>query len=459
MGLSCYTEVNKKPPVTVQPPDIPGIKPKQKFDPYNVVIDVTSIKNLNNPGWNIIYHGKKNEQKSNIHLKSKIVISVLGNSNRGKTYLLQLLSGSNLESGYQVQTKGLSLKFYNDLIFLDTAGTNIPLLLEEGQKRLNEAEIQNVKLCQIITNYIIQKFVVEYADILICVVGMLNAKEQIYLNKIKKLCEDKKELIVIHNLVKCESCEDIEKYKNETLLKMISCKLIEMNIPGFGDNNENLFNKYFIEEDNKHVKHFIFANDDKTKSKELEKYNKTTLNFIKTNIKIQKKKQKDFLKNFLKHIEDISSSVLKQKISPIIENDIIKCNEKEIIPKKIKADELDNIIFIGKEYEPLYRFYRRGKYFVFEIQICIKKYDIKKVEHEYVLGKETKFIAEGTRKLDLFDEKEYLTNKRVNFTNFKIITRVKLHDFGIVFISKEPAHIELKNGILFYIYKIKKELK
>ena len=161
----------------------------------------------------------------------------------------------------------------------------------------------------------------------------------------------------------------------------------------------------------------------------------------------------------MKHIEDISSSVLKQKISPIIENDIIKCNEKEIIPKKIKADELDNIIFIGKEYEPLYRFYRRGKYFVFEIQICIKKYDIKKVEHEYVLGKETKFIAEGTRKLDLFDEKEYLTNKRVNFTNFKIITRIKLHDFGIVFISKEPAHIELKNGILFYIYKIKKELK
>ena len=170
MGLSCYTKGNKKPPGTGQPPYIPGIKPKQKFDPYNVVIDVTSIKNLNNPGWNIIYHGKKNEQKSNIHLKSKIVISVLGNSNRGKTYLLQLLSGNNLESGYQVQTKGLSLKFYNDLIFLDTAGTNIPLLLEEGQERLNEAEIQNVKLCQIITNYIIQKFVVEYADILICVV-------------------------------------------------------------------------------------------------------------------------------------------------------------------------------------------------------------------------------------------------------------------------------------------------
>ena len=62
MGLSCYTEVNKKPSVTGQTTYIPGIK-KQKFDPYNVVIDVTSIKNLNNPGWNIIYHGKKMNKK------------------------------------------------------------------------------------------------------------------------------------------------------------------------------------------------------------------------------------------------------------------------------------------------------------------------------------------------------------------------------------------------------------
>ena len=448
--ISFDTEIKEKPKII-------NLNKKELFVPYDVVIDITSIKNLNKPGWKIIYHGKKEDLIKNIELNNT-VISVLGNSNRGKTYLLQKLSGSNLQSGYQVQTKGLSLKFSGDLIFLDTAGTNIPLLLEKGQKMPNEAELQNIQLCQIITNYIIQKFVIEYADILICVIGMLNSKEQIFLNKIKKLCEDKKSLIVIHNLVKCESCEDIEKYKNETLLKMISCELIEKKIPDFGDNIKNLYNKYFLEKGNGDVKHFIFANDDKDKSKDLEKYNNTTLDFIKTCIKIERKTQKNLFKNFLDHIENISSNVLKQKITPIIDKDynVIKCNEKEIIPRDIKADELDNIIFIGKDYEPLYLFYRRGKYFVLEIQICCKDYKVN-VQHSLdTVTKDTIFNIEGTRTLDISRDKKsnYLTNKRANFTHFKISTKVKLADFGIKHISKKQKESFLKYGILYYIYEI-----
>jgi hypothetical protein len=36
------------------------------FVPYDVVIDITSIKNLNTPGWKIIYNGKKEDQIKNI---------------------------------------------------------------------------------------------------------------------------------------------------------------------------------------------------------------------------------------------------------------------------------------------------------------------------------------------------------------------------------------------------------
>jgi hypothetical protein len=154
---------------------------------YDIIIDIKSIKDLNKTGWNIIYSGDKETQRKMIESEKKYIISVLGNSNRGKTYLLQKLCGENLDSGYQIQTKGLSMKFHKELIYLDTAGTNTPLLIEEGMKKPNETELQNIHLCQIITNYIIQTFVIEYADILICVVGMLNSAEQIFLEKIKKL--------------------------------------------------------------------------------------------------------------------------------------------------------------------------------------------------------------------------------------------------------------------------------
>ena len=446
-----------------KPTNINDIKPtdtkikkdkKNSFEPYDVVIDINSIKNLHDPGWQIIYNGYKEKLKNFLEYKNFRVVSVLGNSNRGKTFLLEKLSGNNLESGYQVQTKGLSLKIHKNLIYLDTAGTNIPLLIENNEERPNESELQNIQLCQIITNFLLQKFVIEYADILVCVIGMLNMKEQIFLNKIKKFCEDKKSLIVIHNLVKCNTCSDIEKYKKKTLLNMIGCPLEERVIPDFGDNKENLFNKYFLEKGPSHVKHFIFANDDKNKSKEIEKYNKTALNFIKTCIKMEAKKPKNLFKNFMKHISEKSSNVLKNKITPKIENDSIKCDEGEIIPREIKADELDNLIFIGKDYEPSYRFTKRGKYFVLEIQMCSKNYEISVIHKLDKSTKETVFYIEGKRLFDISDEKETLTNKRINFTNFKISPKVRLSDFGIKFIGKKEIHSEIKYGILFYIYEI-----
>ena len=84
---------------------------------------------------------------------------------------------------------------------------------------------------------------------------MLTASEQIYLNRIKKYSKKKKKLIVIHNLIKCKTKTDIETYVNDVFKKMISVRLIERNIPTFEPNS--LFNKYFIEEDDEDIMHFI----------------------------------------------------------------------------------------------------------------------------------------------------------------------------------------------------------
>jgi hypothetical protein len=275
---------------------------------------------------------------------------------------------------------------------------------------------------------------------------MLNSAEQIFLEKIKKLCENKKELYVIHNLIKCETRVDLEKYKEEILLQMISVKLVEKKIPGTQ-------NKYFIEEGNKHIKHFLFANDEK-KSEEIDVYNKTTLDFIETCIKLGRKNQNNLFDKIINHIKYISSFVLQKEITPIIEKDKIKCKE-EIIPKDIKADELDNIIFIGKEFEPLHRYYTKGNYFIIEIQLC-SKYDKLAINHSFDRdSKETIFRISGERILNDRDENEnnYLTNKRKNFKHFKIESRIKLSDLGVKHITKEPKMTQMKYGILFIIYK------
>jgi len=396
---------------------------------YDVVIDIKSIKDLNKTGWNIIYSGNKENKRKMIESGYKTIISVLGNTNRGKTYILSKLCGENLESGYQMHTKGLNMKFHKHLIFLDTAGTNIPF--EKGFTREDH-------LCQIIKNYIIQTFLIENADILIYVVGMMTSSEQIFLKKIKNLCENKKDLYVIHNLIKCETLADVEHYKENILMQMISVKLVEKRIPGTQ-------NKYYIEEENSHIRHFTFAND--KKSKEIDVYNKTTLDYIVTIIKICQKKQNNLFEKLINHIKYISSYVLQKEIIPKIENNLIKCKE-EIIPKDIKADEI--------EYEPLHRYYSKGNYFIIEIQLC-SKYDNLVVNHEFDRNsKETKFYISGKRILNIKDvENNYLSNERKNYKNFKIEFKIKLSEFEIRTIDKEPESLKMEYGILFIIYKCK----
>ena len=432
---------------------------------YDLIINIDSIRFLNDPGWSIEYFESKNYDKKKIkeivESSKMTIVSVLGNSNRGKTHILRKLSGVNLKSGYQIQTKGLSIKIYKkDIILLDTAGTNAPLLVEDKTcfERPNQKEIDHIHLCQIITNYILQSFVIKQAHILICVIGMLTASEQNFLNKIKKFSKNKKKLIVIHNLIKCTKQEEIIKYKNEVLLKMISNNLEERNIPSFNDNRRPLFNKYFIEKDDEDIMHFIYCNDE-NKSEDLDYYNKTTLNFILKCIKIEIVKPINIIQNLKDHVKEISSLVLKEEIASLTEeNDFIKCTNKEINPKEILYDGYDDIIFIGKEYEPKYRYYIKDDSFIIEIDLCSYYSDIKATRKFDKITKETIFTITGSRDIFKGEECEEIINfgnKRENYKRFKLEIKIKLTDIGIKHLKKD-YNIDIKFGILLLIYKFNK---
>ena len=436
---------------------------EDKYAKYDIIIDINSIRTLNKSGWKIIYSGDKSKLKKIIESSKKVIVSILGNSNRGKTYLLQKISGEKLESGYQIQTKGLSLKIQdNDIILLDTAGTNTPLLIDnESCKRPNQKELNYINLCQIITNYILQTFVVNEAHILICVVGMLTKSEQHFLSKIKKICENKKKLIVIHNLINCNTNEDIIKYKEDVLLKMISYKLEERTIPFFEEKYNHLFNKYFCENNNNDVRHFIYGNDTNN-NEEMNYYNKTTLGFIKKCIKVEIKKDIDIINNLREHIKEISSSVLTTELKSIMESkdsDLIKCKEN-IEPKEILADELDNIIFVGKEFEPMYRYYKQDNNFIIEIDLCSKYKDLLVKQTFDKATKETTFKIKGERILKGKEENKNFKscvdfiNKRETFKKFHLEIKIKLSQLEIKHVYKE-YEIKMNYGILYLIFKIK----
>ena len=72
-------------------------------------------------------NGKKISEDKNE--TKKFIIGVLGNINKGKTFLLQALSGEKIQPGKKINTSGLSIKYLEDkFVLLDCLGSEFPIL-------------------------------------------------------------------------------------------------------------------------------------------------------------------------------------------------------------------------------------------------------------------------------------------------------------------------------------------
>ena len=110
---------------------------KNKFE-YDLIIKFNSFRDLNNKeGWKIEYGSKGKEKYKKSVNEDCIIVGVTGNKNRGKSFLLNRITGYNIQSGYLYTTEGISSNFPNlkdnngktkNIITLDTAGKENPLL-------------------------------------------------------------------------------------------------------------------------------------------------------------------------------------------------------------------------------------------------------------------------------------------------------------------------------------------
>ena len=83
-------------------------------------------------GWELLYTEKGEKNYEIKKVKNLTVVAVIGNKNKGKSYILQKISGNKLPLGYSVTTKGISILYPKNLnqniILLDSAGFEVPLL-------------------------------------------------------------------------------------------------------------------------------------------------------------------------------------------------------------------------------------------------------------------------------------------------------------------------------------------
>ena len=151
---------------------------------YDIVIDINSITSVSTEGWNIKFNPKilekfkqdikkkkekeekkekEKKEKENQELEEEdeeqntITLGVLGNNNKGKSFLLSRISEIKLLTGTSIETKGLSIKYPElkgykgrQIILLDSAGLETPVLKKsmkevEKMEEKEKEEIQEEK--------------------------------------------------------------------------------------------------------------------------------------------------------------------------------------------------------------------------------------------------------------------------------------------------------------------------
>ena len=522
---------------------------------YDIVLAINSFKSLLKKfgGWPVKYC-LKNGKENYLNKKNEptIILGVIGNGNKGKSFILEKLSGYTIKKGFNVKTEGLSIRYgsssNHNITILDSAGQETPLLSmteeehinnninnnannniqnesqegegedkekgeandnnsnnnnngmdkeKESKKNNNEhieqpsegEEFEEYSRDKLSIELFLQKFIINYSNILILVVGNISLTEQKLLERVKDdafktdLNNKNKKLFVIHNLKEFTTKEQVEDYIQNTLKKLYNTNIEERTHQSVSDNykveQNNLFNRYFVEKDkneNVNVIHLIFVN---AFSKEIaDYYNLPTLGFIQKSLEVVEERQ-----TF--PVIDVCKKFIVSNSDEIIEHDIQENNLVTIegeTEDRIVLENCDKIIL--------------KKLFVNEIGFrCNNETDSTKYIH-YIVRAESMlyvkialsgggrikpsitsergfycFVYEGKQKGDelIEEDKKSGENKLIKFkskheiksANFKVEFKISTSEIQLVFNEGENLQNYHRNkkpeefkGIYTYKYKI-----
>ena len=440
---------------------------QQKDSFYNMIIQINSMDQLINEGWPIKINAKadiKDYSEKNVS-----VVSILGNKNSGKSFLLHLLAHKEIPNGFTVTTEGLSFiipdnaKNKDDnVILIDTAGTESPLLVDidiEKMKKEEKAKISIEKLVndRHITDYFIQKFILEKSDIFICVVENLTLTAQKFINRIIKYYANKK-IFIVHNLKTFIQINQVEEYIKNTLLQSLTFdlekeKYYSLETPKKGQKEQNQYYYKQKLKDNKTIIHLIIANQNSDAGKF---YNPFAIDYINSHLSLVKvKKPFNIVKNLTGFLVSISGDIFKNKIEANqIEDDekIIKVNTDKLELKNCSIDELGNNIIIDEIFKPKYRFgfYVDKKNKQNKLSIEIELFSKWNIEQK-ITPKDSDFIIyiKGKKEKDI-EQKQYISKNYIPGNEFDLELKIK-NSKGFL---NEPSLEEI-NGLYILNYTIR----
>ena len=385
----------------VKDEEIIKVKKIKKVDNnfYDISLKINSLKDISHEGWKI-------NLKDNIDYKNEFLkIGIIGETKKGKTYILQKLLNSKIDNGIIIKIKGLGIKYHenlkeennmNNYLILDTEGIEKPLTDTEKSDLLinNNIEankIEDMTKERLLKELFLQHFIIKYSDIPILVVDEIKFSEQKLISKIQNILKNikkQKKLFVIHNLHYYTNIKDVKDYIKDILLQLTGISLKERNIINTDiikvkEENEQKNSIYYEQELNNEtykIIHLIMANED---SEAGDYYNNFAIEYLKKHFNhftdISQVSIPDILiNNFI----ELSASILNESIHKDqfnitkTDNQIIIKFKDELTYKKHIDYQFETFNLYNNVITPEYRYYIYNNQFIIELEIAGKTKDL-----------------------------------------------------------------------------------
>ena len=340
---------------------------------YDLILHFNSFEQLKKEGWKACFTKLGKERYDKCINENNIVIGIIGNKNRGKSYLLGRIMKMKDDfnpNGFLLTTLGISCMFPSiankNFVILDTAGMDNPLIqnifFDELEKKTKKNElIKNVIRDQKVTEIALNEFIIQESNVIIAVVEQLSLAEQDMLknllNTLKKYQRKKanskdpntwpKRLIVIHNLMNLSSEESIYKFIEETLKKSLTFSLSTQTMSIECKDNQKVYPQINCEDDIQII-HVVVGDDGNEKIRK--EFNEPAFNYIRKNIITSEAKKFNIIESFKNFIIENSQNYIdseKLESDSLIIGESSENNNKIILPitinKKIEKLNLKRI--------------------------------------------------------------------------------------------------------------------
>ena len=393
---------------------------------YDMEININSILGFLR-GWEIKYSKKGKERNDFAKRNQTKIFSVIGNKNRGKSFLLSYRLKSDDSAykniyqkldGLKKEIKDLRNKKNPDVNQVRDKENEYFRERNKFRKSLKDKDQQLYTLTneRKITDFFLQRFIIENTNIMLLVVEKLSIDDQFFLNKLTKLIRENnnkflQKIIIVHNLMKMKEIQVVKDYIENTLKRSLTFTLKEkqdLKLQGRkGDFNRSRYFEETEDSSDKEITHLIMAQEFTEAG---DYYNDSAIDYIRKAGKIVvDAKEFDIIEKLKEYFCKVSETILKfesekesikpENIKLLNDGQLLKLDYKKGIKLETFYGDIINDTFGDPKFTPLYHVVTSDKKYIKIYLDCPGKTEIKEVNVSFP-NQITKVIIRGKREKD-----------------------------------------------------------